>query len=115
MATDFLKTNNLRDKLQENDKGGIKDDSGKLEYSLLPWGALEQITKVLMHGARKYDRGNWKKVERIRYEDALMRHYAAWKQGEALDKDTGLSHLAHLGCCALFLLELYKDEPCDKD
>jgi len=112
----FLETQNLRGKIPENTNGGIKDDIGKLEFSLLPCQALEDITKVLMHGAKKYDRGNWRKVERRRYEDALLRHYYAWKNGEACDRDTGLNHLAHMGCCILFLIELYgSSEACDPD
>jgi len=109
MSDQYLAVENLRGKLPENAKGGIKDDSSKIEFSLLPWGALEKITKVLMHGARKYDRDNWRKVERIRYEDSMIRHYKAWRNGEALDLDTKEPHLAHMGCCLLFLLELYED------
>lgn len=42
---------------------GIKYDGEKLRYDLLPVEALEQITKVLTYGAKKYSDNNWRKVE----------------------------------------------------
>lgn len=87
---------------------GVKYDIGKPEYGLLPPIALEEIAKVLTAGAQKYSRENWRYVEDgpRRYFDALQRHVWAWKRGEVLDPETGLSHLAHAGCCLMFLLEL---------
>lgn len=87
---------------------GLKYDGGKPEYGLLPPVALEEIAKVLTVGAKKYARENWRYVDDAprRYFDALQRHVWAWKRGEHLDPETGLSHLAHAGCCLMFLLEL---------
>jgi hypothetical protein len=87
---------------------GLKYDSGKPEYGLLPPLALEEVAKVLTVGAQKYSRENWRFVDDgpRRYFDALQRHVWAWKRGETLDPETGLSHLAHAGCCLMFLLEL---------
>jgi hypothetical protein len=36
---------------------------------------------------------------------ALLRHLFAWWRGEELDPESGLSHLAHAGCCLMFLME----------
>ena len=36
--------------------------------------------------------------------DALQRHLSSWWGGEDKDPETNLSHLAHAGCCLLFLL-----------
>ncbi|MFA5168950.1 MAG: dATP/dGTP diphosphohydrolase domain-containing protein [Candidatus Omnitrophota bacterium] len=84
---------------------GKKFDSGKLRWSLLPWREVREVVKVLEFGAVKYSLDNWKKVEpKSRYVDAMFRHLTAWASGEKLDSETGLSHLAHLICCALFLL-----------
>ena len=85
---------------------GIKHDQDKDRWDLLPWRATQQIVKVLTYGARKYAPDNWKKVPewRIRYYAALIRHVVAWFEGERIDPETGLSHLAHAGCCILFLL-----------
>ncbi len=86
---------------------GRKFDGGKLEYGLLPPLALEEVVKVLTFGAQKYERDNWQRVpdSKRRYFDALQRHVWAWKQGEQIDPESGLPHLAHAMCCLMFLYE----------
>jgi len=85
---------------------GLKFDSGKLDWALLPFESIEEIIKVLMVGAKKYKRDNWQLVDDgdTRYFNAAMRHITAWKQGEELDPETDLQHLAHAACCILFLI-----------
>ncbi len=85
---------------------GRKDDMGKSRFDLLPVSAVEQIVKVLNFGAQRYADDNWQKVPNLeaRYYAALQRHLTAWRQGELVDEDSGLPHLAHAGCCLLFLL-----------
>ena len=97
------------------EKTFVKDDEGKLQYSLLPKDGLEEIVKVLQYGAKKYGRDNWKLCnDKNRYIDALYRHLEAYRAGEMLDKDTNLHHLAHLACNTLFLLYFDKqDKECD--
>lgn len=88
-----------------------KFDTGKPRWSLLPWKQVERIVDVMTFGAKKYDDDNWKEVEepKERYFSALMRHLSAWKQGQLVDRESGLRHLAHAGCCLLFLM--WFDEP----
>lgn len=88
---------------------GKKFDSGKVRFSLLTRGLAhvqKEIAAVLTFGATKYGIDNWKYVDNAkqRYEDALERHLNAWRQGEALDSETGLHHLAHAATNVLFLL-----------
>ena len=52
---------------------GIKFDDFKDDWTLLPFQPIVEVIKVLMCGACKYFRDNWQKVERVRYEKALMR------------------------------------------
>ncbi len=87
---------------------GRKHDAGKPQWGLLPWDAVGDIVEVLTLGARKYAPDNWRKVPnaRARYFDAALRHLVAWKRGESFDHEWGCSHLAHAGCCVLFLLAL---------
>lgn len=89
---------------------GRKYDSEKLDYTLVPWEGMEDIVKVLQYGAKKYARDNWKHVEnnKTRYLAAAFRHLVQHNNGELADDETGLSHLAHAGCCILFLLALEK-------
>ena len=86
---------------------GRKFDGGKLEYGLLPPLALEETVKVLTFGAQKYDRDNWQIVPdaKRRYFDAVQRHMWAWKQGEQMDPESGIHHLAHAMCGLMFLYE----------
>jgi hypothetical protein len=84
---------------------GTKFDAGKPRWSLLPQGSVASIVDVLEFGAAKYAPNNWQLVQdgQTRYYDAAMRHIEAWRNGEKQDQETGLSHLAHAGCCLMFL------------
>lgn len=90
---------------------GRKLDDGKARWDLMPWRALSQIQSVLDYGANKYAQHNWKKVPnaRERYFSAAMRHLVAWWSGASVDPESGHSHLAHAGCCILFLLAFDSD------
>ena len=85
---------------------GMKFDGEKPRWDLLPYDQVEKIVRVLTIGARKYKPDNWQKVKDPinRYSAALMRHIVAWEKGEIMDPETGEEHLAHAGCCLLFLM-----------
>lgn len=85
---------------------GRKDDDAKPRYGLLPWRALRPVVQVLMAGAAHYGDHNWQRVRPFeeRYREALLRHVAAYAEGERVDKDSGLPTLAHVACNALFLI-----------
>ena len=85
---------------------GKKFDSGKPDYTLLPFNALGGVVRVLGFGAVKYGRNNWQKVERIRYIAAAFRHLVALAKGELIDEESGESHASHLSCCSLFIGEM---------
>ena len=85
-----------------------KHDGGKTNWSLLPWDAVEEIIKVLQFGAGKYSPWNWAENGGFKFDrlfNSSMRHFVAWFwYREDADPETGLSHMAHLGCNVLFLL-----------
>ena len=84
---------------------GLKKDQGKLPLDLLPFDALEEVAKVMEFGAKKYSPRAWEKgMAWSRLWAAALRHGFKWWRGENKDPETGLSHLAHLACCVLFLL-----------
>lgn len=87
-------------------QAGNKDDASKLDWTLLPVRPVKAILEVLVFGAKKYGRNNWQSLERPRqrYLAAAMRHLTAVIDGEWLDSESGKPHLAHAGCCILFLL-----------
>lgn len=99
----------LNKQLETTSSDFVKADSGKLQWSLLPFAEVEEVVKVLMKGASKYSPDNWKKCDNTkRYEDALMRHVIAYIKGNKIDEVSqggdGLSHLAHAVCNCLFLM-----------
>lgn len=93
----------------------IKFDGEKPRMELLPMEALEEISKVLTFGAKKYTTqgengeidgaNNWRLgFAWGRLQGSLLRHMSKFQQGEDIDPESGLPHLAHAGCCILFLL-----------
>jgi hypothetical protein len=87
---------------------GIKYDSEKPDYSLLPPLVLDEVVKVLTYGASKYSRENWRQLDdgKNRYFSAAQRHLWALRRGETHDEESGLSHAAHAICCMMFYYEL---------
>jgi hypothetical protein len=93
---------------------GNKYDGEKLRYNLLPMDAVDEVVRRFTHGAQKYAPDNWKRVENPveRYATALMRHYSAWRQGEVVDGESGLTHIGAVAWNALVLVwfDLHKEE-----
>lgn len=92
----------------------IKLDTNKLRWSLLPYDSLEEVVKVLEFGAIKYAPDNWKQgkgLGTLRVLNSCLRHLFSYLNGEKIDPETGLSHLAHATCNLLFALHYikYKD------
>jgi hypothetical protein len=105
---------------EESQPIGTKYDQDKLQYSLIPSYALEQIAKNLTVGLKKYkERNNWKKVEGAeqRYLDALYRHLEAHRRGELYDTDSSVPDMLHMAAVAvnaMFLLEFMLDPNLNK-
>jgi hypothetical protein len=86
------------------------ESASKARFDLVPWAAIEEIAQVLTFGGKKYGDNNWCRGARWgRYFAGLCRHIFAWWQGENLDPETGYSHLAHAGCCLIFLMEYQRN------
>lgn len=95
---------------------GTKYDNGKPTTSLLPSKPLLEIAKVLDYGAKKYAPHNWRKgIKYSRVLSAAQRHLMAWNDGEDLDPETNISHLAHAACNILFLLQYELSDKIDFD
>jgi hypothetical protein len=101
--------------VRDEDEVGMKYDSEKPDYSLLPPNALEETVKVLTFGAKKYSPGNWKKLNSAsaRYFAAAQRHMWALQRNEENDPESGYHHAAHAACCLLFILEIDKTRNSD--
>jgi hypothetical protein len=86
-------------------QAGYKHDTEKLRYDLIPPEAMEELAKVLTHGATKYEDHNWARgIKWSRVFAALMRHMWSWWKGENADPETGYSHLSHALCNIVFLV-----------
>ena len=71
--------------------------------------ALVGIAQVSDYGFKKYGSwGGWRNVPdaRERYMDALLRHLTKHAEGETIDPESGLTHLAHAAWNALAIFEL---------
>jgi len=109
----LLSKDKLKESQDPNFTGGRKFDGNKLQYGLLPPLALQEVVKVLMFGAEKYEPDNWKYVPEAhrRYFDAAQRHMWAYKMGEMNDPETGINHMAHAICCLMFMVDLDEQKP----
>lgn len=84
---------------------GTRYNSGKRKWGLLSWAAVSQIVEVLEFGAKKYSAWNWTKgLSWSECFESMQRHLVAWYSGEDKDPETGLSHMAHVLCNAMFLM-----------
>lgn len=88
-----------------------KVDSGKprVDFVVMQMPrALLAVSKVSMHGAKKYGSPNtWQGSREIsRYEGALLRHLLQEGLGEEIDPESGIPHAAAVAWNALVRLEL---------
>jgi len=93
-------------KTQYNDpKGAV--GATKTPLGLIPPHAMEQTAWVHKLGADKYGPWNWREtgVCASTYVNAILRHLNAWRDGEDLDPESGISHLAHIACSANILMD----------
>lgn len=83
---------------------GIRENEGKTRWSLVDFEALKPMVDTLEYGAEKYDSHNWKKgLPVTEVSESLMRHLFAFLNGEDLDAESGLPHVGHIACNAMFL------------
>lgn len=86
-----------------------RHNTGKVDLTLLPPRALEELAKVLEFGANKYTRDGWKKG--MPYSVCMascMRHCFEILKGNWLDDESKLPHAAHAMCNLVFILEYYR-------
>jgi len=91
---------------QYNDPKG-QAGSLKAPLGLVPPYAMEQTAWVHNLGAEKYGPWNWREtgVCASTYVNAILRHLNAWRDGEDLDPESGITHLAHIACSANILMD----------
>ena len=99
---------------------GLEENMGELKPrpGLLPPRAISEISRVLAHGAEKYQPWGWRENEAWYSDnlDALGRHVLEWLMGRREDEGSGCHPLAHAASRILFLLEkdLEERSECDE-
>ena len=98
---------------QKDSDKAMRFNEGKsqLSYMLDADVAMKGMCDVFAFGAEKYDRGNWKKgLDEKEIMDSMLRHLTAYNNGEVLDPESGLPHVDHITCNAIFLATFGKRE-----
>ena len=84
--------------------------TGKPPLAILPRAGLEGVAQVMAFGAKKYDLHNWRKGSSdIEFLNSTVRHIYKYLDGEDLDDESGLHHLAHATCDLMFILQWIAD------
>ena len=109
MITSQKVNSQLQIKLATMNPNDPKGAAGALKtpLGLIPPYAMEQTAWVHKLGSDKYGPYNWRKtgVCASTYVNAILRHLNAWRDGETLDPESGISHLAHVACSCNILLD----------
>lgn len=93
---------------QQSSTGSLRYNSGKPQLNEISPKFLLEMGAVLEKSRQKYPRGNWEKGNNYSVPyDSMMRHLLAWQSGESIDKESGLSHLAH-AALNLMMLHYYE-------
>ena len=91
-----------------DDVRGLRYNTDKLRYDLIPPLANRECAKVWTEALGKYPEGNWEKgMPWTEVIASAMRHLEAIRMGEDIDAESGLLHAAHLQCNAAMLTEYY--------
>lgn len=92
--------------------GALRFDTGKARMDLISPIAIKGLAQVLEVGSRKYAPNNWRKgMDWSRAYGSLLRHMFAFIGGEDCDSETGLPHVDHIACNAMFLQEYFRTHP----
>ena len=86
-----------------NSEKALRYNEGKPKWSLVHYKSLEPMIRVLEFGALKYEPENWKKSMDLKeILNSMQRHLAKLMDGEEVDSESGISHMGHIQCNALF-------------
>ena len=86
--------------------GGLRYNTGKAQIHQVPTSLINGVAKVLMYGAQKYEKGNFRKgMDWTTPYDCLQRHMMRWLDGEQLDEESNLPHLYHAAANIAMLIE----------
>lgn len=93
-----------------NPKATAATRDQKPPLHLLEHAADVEIARALATGAKKYGERNYQTIpiSASVYAGAIRRHVGAWLDGEDVDPESGINHLAHVGANVHVLLDALK-------
>lgn len=81
----------------------LRYNEGKPKWSLVHFESLVPMIRVLEFGVTKYAPFNWQKpMNKIEILESMQRHLASLFDGETHDKESGIDHMGHIMCNAMF-------------
>jgi hypothetical protein len=90
----------------------LRYNQGKVEWSLVDFKSLEPMVRVLEHGCQKYARNNWRKgMPATQIIESMLRHTFKLLEGELVDPESGIEHIGHIQCNAMFLSHVLSEKP----
>lgn len=103
LATAGLTSKPMTQEEKDASVTGLRFNTGKLQWGLIDFRALESTVRVLEFGAKKYTADNWKKgLSKKEILESMLRHIFALLRGEEIDPESGLPHIGHIGCNQMF-------------
>lgn len=91
---------------------GTKNSIEKPDVTMIPYIALEEISKTLMFGETKHGRNNYKKgLPYSKFIGSAMRHLGKYNDGIDTDEESGENHIAHCAANLLMLLWTINNKP----
>lgn len=85
-----------------------KFDAHKVRVDLLPVYPMTAIAQVFTFGAQKYFADSYRQGETVAWSrtyGSILRHLFAFWEGEDLDPESGMPHLAHAATQLMILME----------
>mgnify|MGYP003650735245 CR=1 FL=1 len=90
----------------------LRYNQGKVEWSLVDYKSLEPMVRVLEYGCKKYARNNWRKGMPVtQIIESMLRHTYKLLEGELVDPESGVEHVGHIQCNAMFLAYVLNEKP----
>lgn len=84
-------------------ESALRYNEGKVKWGLVHYESLIPMIRVLEFGAKKYEEWNWTKpMNKREILESMQRHLAALFDGEEIDPESGISHMGHIQCNAMF-------------
>ena len=98
--------------LIERDKQALRYNQGKVQWSLVDYKSIEPMVRVLEYGCKKYAKDNWKKgMPASQIIESMLRHTFKLLEGELVDLESGIEHVGHIQCNAMFLAYVLREKP----